>query len=58
MAEPHAGRPDLFPETLGEARSGSLFHQFLVTPLDGTVPVAEMDHALAVADDLYLNVPA
>jgi len=53
----HGGGPHLFPELGGQDGAGSLLEEFLMTPLDGTVALAEMDNiAVFVGHDLNLDV--
>ena len=56
------GRPDgglahLLPQPGGEGPGGGLLDQLLILPLDGAVPLPQMDHiALGVGQDLKLDV--
>ena len=50
--DPHAD-----PQRLAEQRRGRFLDELLVPPLHRAVPVAEMDHVLAVAEQLHLDVP-
>jgi len=39
-----------------QARTGRLFDDLLVSPLDGALPLEQVDHALAVCENLHLHV--
>ncbi len=52
------GAADLGPQALVEERRGRLLEDLLVPPLHRAVPVAQVDDALTVAEQLHLDVTA
>ena len=55
---PDSGLPHGFADLRRDNRRGGFFDEFLMTPLDGAVTLAQMDHvAMLVGQDLDLNMP-
>ena len=55
-AEGDRRRPQPVPQVLVESGGRRLLDQLLIAPLDGAVPIAQVDDPLPVAQDLHLNM--
>ena len=56
LGEADGGRVQVAAHGVGQIRCGCLFDQFLIAALDRTIAVADVDHALAVAQNLHFDM--